>query len=111
MSGHVLVPLLESVVLLNVMEVISSEYNGTCHLVRENNSLEESATDRNRGSERTLVVDVFSFNSLLGSFEAKTDSLVVTRFGGFLRGQSLLGVLEDAELFLVSSFGLNISHD
>ena len=70
MSGHVLVPLLESVVLLNVMEVISSEYNGTCHLVRENNSLKESATDRNRGSERTLVVDVFSFNSFLGGFEA-----------------------------------------
>ena len=111
MSGHVLVPLLESVVLLNVMEVISAEYNGTCHLVRENNSLKESATDRNRGSERTLVVDVLSSDSFLGGLEAKTNSLVVTRFGGLLSGQSFLGVLEDTELFLVSSFGLNISHD
>ena len=70
MGGHVLVSLLESVVLLDVVKVISSENDGSGHFVGKYNTLEESASDGNWGSERTLVVDVFSGDSLLGSFEA-----------------------------------------
>ena len=41
----------------------------------------------------------------------KTDSLVVTSLGGLLGGECFLGVLEDADLLLESSFSLNISHE
>ena len=69
MSGHVLMSLLESVVLLNVVEVISSEDNSSAHLIGEDDTFEDSASDGNWGSERTLVIDVLSGHCLLGSLE------------------------------------------
>ena len=38
MSGHVVVALLEPVVLLDVMQVVTAEDDGSGHLVRENDA-------------------------------------------------------------------------
>ena len=61
--------LLESVILLDEMEIISSEDNGSSHLVGKDDSLEESTSNGNLGGEWALMIDVLSFNGSLWSFE------------------------------------------
>ena len=61
--------LLESVILLDEMEIISSEDNGSSHLVGKDDSLEESTSNGNLGGEWALMIDVLSFNGSLRSFE------------------------------------------
>ena len=45
MCGEVVMSLLESVVLLDVVEVISSQDDGSGHLGGENDTLEDTAAD------------------------------------------------------------------
>ena len=68
--------LLESVVLLDVMEVISSQDDGSVHLVGEDNTLEDSASDADIGGEWALVIDVVTFNCSSWGLET------YTQFGG-----------------------------
>jgi len=70
MSGEVVMSLLESVVLLDVMEVISSEDDGSVHLGGQDDSLEDSSSNRDVGGEGALLVDVVSFDCSSGGFEA-----------------------------------------
>ena len=63
-------PLLESVVLLDVMKVISSEDDGSVHLGGEDNTLEDSSSDRDVGSPWALMVNVVSLNGVLWGLEA-----------------------------------------
>ena len=70
MSRQVVMSLLESVVLLDVMQVISSKDNSSAHLVGENDTLEDSTSDGNVGGEWALVVNVVSFNGGSWGLEA-----------------------------------------
>ena len=108
MSRHVGVPLLESVVLLDVVQVISSEDDSSSHLVRKNDTLEDSASDRNIRGEWALLVNVRSGEGLLWGLEAKANLLGVSGDTSLLRGHGLLGVKENAVLLLEGSFGLQI---
>lgn len=58
MSGQVVMSLLESVILLDVMKVISSEGDSTGHLGTENDTFENSTSDGDWGGEWALLVDV-----------------------------------------------------
>ena len=61
-SWEVSMSLLESVVLFDVMKVISSQDNGSVHLVGEDDTLEDSTSNGDIGGEWALVVNIVSFN-------------------------------------------------
>jgi hypothetical protein len=63
MGWQVVMSLLESVVLFDVVQVISSKDHGSVHLGGKNDSLKDSTSDGNVGSEWALVIDVVAFNS------------------------------------------------
>lgn len=75
---NVLVPLLETSVLGNVVQVVSANDNGTLHLGGDNQSLENATTNRDAAGKGALLVNVVAFNSLVGSLESKTNRLGVT---------------------------------
>ena len=102
--------LLESVILLDVMEVISSQDDSSRHFVGKYDTFEDSASDANTGGERTFLINVLASLGFLRGLETKTDLLEESSFFLLLGTSDLLGVLEDAELFLESSFSLDISH-
>ena len=56
MSSNVLVTLFVTVVLGNVVEVFTSDDNGTVHLGRDNTSSKDTATDRDLADEGALLV-------------------------------------------------------
>ena len=56
--------LLETVVLLDVVEVVSSNNNGPFHFHALDNASQDSPTDAHIASERTLFVYVGTFNCL-----------------------------------------------
>ena len=67
--------LLESVVLLDVVQVVSSEGHGPVHLGGEHDTLEDSATDGDVRGEWALLVDVLTLDGGLGSLETCTQSV------------------------------------
>ena len=69
MSSQVLVSLLETIVLLDVMEVITSQNDGSFHLAGGNYTLEDSSSDRDIGGEGALLVNILSLNSFCGGLE------------------------------------------
>ena len=85
MSGQVVMSLLEPVVLLDVMQVISSQNDGSVHLVWENDTpngnnkirksnenfdlLEDSSSDGHIGSEWALLINIGSIFSFLWGLE------------------------------------------
>jgi len=109
-SGDGLMALLESVVLLDVMQVVASDDDGPCHFSRDDNTLEDSASDANVAGEWALLVNVGLLDGSLGSLEAESNFFVESNTAGGLFGQHLLGVEEDALLLLESLFSLKISH-
>jgi len=77
MDRHVAMSLLKTVVLLDVMEVITSDDNGPLHLHLLNDTGEDATTDGNVTSEWAFLVDVGSFDRLAGGLESETDITVV----------------------------------
>ncbi len=75
---HVLVLLGETSVLWEILQVITANNKSSLHLVGDDHSLQDSATNGNIASEWALLVDVVAFNSGLWGLEAKTDTLVVS---------------------------------
>ena len=55
MGGEVLVPLLITVVLLDVVQVIAAKNHGALHLVGHNNAAQNAATDGNLTPKGELV--------------------------------------------------------
>lgn len=103
-GSKVLVTLLVSVVLGNVVEVVSSDDNGSVHLGRHNGSGENTATDGHQTGEGALLVNVRSLDGLRGGLEAQANVLVPS-LG--LSADLGLGVLEDMGLLLVSTLALH----
>ena len=64
MDRQVLVSLLKPLVLLDEVQVIPPDHNGSLHLHLENNSCQDSTSDGNVTSERAFFVNVGSFNCL-----------------------------------------------
>ena len=106
--GSVLMSLLESVVFSDHMEVISSDDDGSVHLGRDDNTLNDLSSDADITSEGALFIDVGAFNSFSGGLEAKADVSVVSKALGGLADEEFLGVEEDTVLLLEGS--LDLSH-
>ena len=60
------------------MKVISSDNHGVLHLGGDDDTLEDTATDRDVAGERALLVDVVALNGSLWGLETKADALVVS---------------------------------
>lgn len=74
-NWDVLVSLFVSVVFWNVVQVVSSDDNGTVHLGGNNGTSQDLTTNRNQTSEWTLLVNVRTFNGSLWSLETQTNVL------------------------------------
>lgn len=102
MSRDVLVTLLITVILGNVMKIITTDNEGTLHLGGGNDTSKDTTLDVNLTDERTLLIDIGTGLSFLGGLETITDFLeptLVTLLG-------VLGVLENTSLLLESLLGL-----
>lgn len=104
MSSDVLVALLVSVILGHVVQVFTTNNDSSMHLGRDDDTAQDTTTNRNLTSERALLVDVRAENSLLGGLESKADIFVPTL--GSLRGLRLRGV-KDMGLLLESTLRLD----
>jgi hypothetical protein len=108
-SRDVLVTLLVSLVLWDVVEVVTTNDEGSVHLCGDDNTAEDTATDRYETGEWALLVDVVSFNGVLWRLEAQTNILVPsssTLSNSSLCGAGLLGG-ENVRLLLESALRLN----
>jgi len=106
MRRDVLVSLLVSVVLLDVVQVVTANDDGAVHLGRDHGAAEDATTNAHVAGERALLVDVVAGDGGLGRLEAETDVLVVA--GGaldLLAKQTALGK-EDGRLLLERLLGL-----
>lgn len=102
---HVLMPLLKSVVLLDVVQVITTNRDCPIHFHLLDNTSQDAATDGDIAGEWALLVNISAINSLSWSLEAKPDFDVFT-LGFALLNLVGLGGIEDFELLLESLFTL-----
>jgi hypothetical protein len=75
-SRQVFVTLLVSVVFWNVVQVVTSDDDGTVHLGGDNGTGQDLTSDGNVTNEWTLLVNVRTVNGGLWGFETQTDLLV-----------------------------------
>jgi hypothetical protein len=106
MGSNVLVPFLKTTVLLDVVQVVSSDNDGPLHLGRHNLSDKNSSTDGNISCEGALLVDEAALNSRIGGLDSKTYVLNEAHGLGFGRTNGALSRNEDGILLLVSLFVL-----
>ena len=96
-------------VLLNVTEVVTANNDGALHLGRDDQSLQNRATNRDRGGERALLIDVLSLDGSLGGLDAKSHISVPTLVG-LLAHQMDLAVREHLLLLESSLILQNVNH-
>ena len=64
MDRDILVSLLETIVLADIVQVVTSNDDRAHHLVLDDDAGENTTTNRDVASEWTLLVDVCAFNCL-----------------------------------------------
>ena len=64
MDRHVLVALLETVVLSDVVKVVTADDNGSLHLVFDNDASKNAPSDGHVAGEWALLVDVIALSGL-----------------------------------------------
>lgn len=69
MSWEVVMTFLESVVLLNVVKIISAKDNSTSHLIGKYDTFENTSTNSNIRGERAFVINVWCCDGSLRSLE------------------------------------------
>lgn len=84
MSRDVAVTLLETSVLGNIMEIISTENDGAVHLVGNNNTTKDTSADGHISGPGALLVDVLTLDGGTGSLESQTDVLVPSGAASYL---------------------------
>ena len=107
-SWDLSVPLLETLVLSDPVEVISPDDDGPLHLGGNDNTPHEAAPDGDGTSEWALAIDVFALFGGLWSLDAQTNVLNIASL--LLASGILLGSQADLWLLLESAFCLNFSH-
>lgn len=94
-----------TVVLRNVMQVLTTDNNSTVHLGANNGTTENTATDGDHTGERTFLVNICALDSLSGSLETETNVLVPTLVD--LAGLGEFGSGENVRLLLISALRLD----
>jgi hypothetical protein len=67
-----------SVVLGDVVKIISSDDDGSLHFGGDANAFQDSASDGDVAGEGAFLIDVSGFDGLFGSSEAESDVLEVS---------------------------------
>lgn len=65
MTRKIVVSLLVTFVFLDVVEIVPTNHNGSFHLHAFHNARQDATANRYIASERTFLVNVCSFNSLI----------------------------------------------
>ena len=107
-NWDVSVSLLVSVVLGNVVKIISSDDNGSLHLCWDADTLEDSASDWDVAGEWAFLIDVGWFDGLFGGSESESDVFEVSDTWSGLFSEEFFSVQEDVFLFLEGSFVLRL---
>lgn len=102
----VLVSFLVTTVLSDVVQVVSSDNDGSLHLGGHDLSLEDSSTDGNISSKGALLVNISSLDGGIGGLDSKTNVLNETHGLGAGCTDSTLSCDKDSLLLLVSIFVL-----
>ena len=68
-------------VLLDVSEIVTADNDGALHLGRDDKTLQDGATNRNVGSEGTLLINVLSANGSLRGLNTETNISIPTLVG------------------------------
>lgn len=105
-SRDVRVSLLVTTVLSDVVQVVSSDDDGSLHLGGDDKSLEDSSTDGNISGKGALLVNKVCLNSSIGSLDTKTNALDETHGLGLGSIDSALSCHKDGILLLVRLFVL-----
>lgn len=104
--SNVLMPLFETPVLGNVVQVVPANNNCTLHLGGNDKTLENATTDGDIAGKGALLVHIVSLDSIIGSLESKTNRLGVAH-GLLVPGTNdTLACHENGILALVSLFVL-----
>lgn len=106
MHSRVLVALLETVVLLNVVQVMATNNNSSGHLGGHNHTSEDSTSNGNIAGEGALLVDISTVYGFLWCGETKANVLPPTcgllgsnaNWGGILSLESLLVLISHTNL-------------
>ena len=108
-DGEVLVALHVTLVLLDVVEVVTADDDGVLLLGGVDDTTEEAAADGDVTGEGALLVDVLTVDGGLGGLEAKTNGLPEAEAAGVVDVllSLLAGVFVEASLLLVGTFGLD----
>ncbi len=106
MGRDIPVPLFETTVFDNVMQVVPSNNNGPLHLGRLDQAFQDTATNGNITDKGALLVDVVSFDGGIWCLDAKTH--VTNETHGLLLGaaNNTLSSNKNGILLLVSLFVL-----
>lgn len=102
--SKVLVSLLVTVVLLDVVQVFTTDNDGAFHFSGHDLTGKNTTTDGDVTSEGALLINVGTRDGFLGSLETQTDILVPA--GTFTLGDDALVVHEDGVLLLESFMSL-----
>lgn len=106
-NRNVFVSFFKTVVLCDVVEVISSNDDGPFHFVRNDHSLDDATSNRHVAGERTLLVDVVALLGLLRRGKAEPDVLPIAKILLRLSKQPLPPE-ENPFLFLEGLLMLNV---
>ena len=105
-NSNVLVSLFKTTVLGNVMQIISTDNDGTLHLGGDDQTLEDTSTNTDISSERTFLIHIGTFNGSIWSLDTQTNITDKThRFLTFATNSSLTSY-KDGILLLISLFML-----
>lgn len=104
MSSQVAVSLLVTAVLLDVVQVITTDDDGAFHLVGDNGSGKNTTANADITSKWALLINVSSSNGFSGGLETQTDILVPA--STLTLGDNTLVVLEDSLLLLERTMSL-----
>lgn len=102
MHRHVFVTLLETVVLLDVVQVVATNDDGALHLLLDNDSLQDATTNADGSSKRALLIDVRAFDCVARSLESETNIAPESLLADLDAG-SFFRVQEDVRLLLEST--------
>ena len=94
------VSLLISVVFGHIVQVISSNHDGSLHLGGDHDSLKDLSSDGHVGGEGAFLINVSGFNGFLGGSDTKTNILVESDTSTGFLGKELLAIEENILLFL-----------
>lgn len=68
MNRHVLMTLLETIVFTNIMQIITTDDNGTLHLLLHHNTSQDSTTNGDIASKWALLINVIAIDSLFQEY-------------------------------------------